>query len=123
MEENYNQQVNTSRTDLPNAVLIMVLGIVSIPLCCACNGALSLVSSIVTLVLANTAKSKYLASPEAYTESSYGNVKTGKICAIVGLVLSILMLILAIALVAMFGTEMMTNPMLMQEKIKDLMGQ
>ena len=92
MEENFNIQPKP----LPNATAVLVLGIISIPVCC-CYGA-SIVLAIIALVLASSAQKLFAASPEAYTESSYKNMKAGKICAIIGLVLGAIYLIYIIYL-------------------------
>ncbi|MAZ72572.1 MAG: hypothetical protein CMC70_05445 [Flavobacteriaceae bacterium] len=76
---------------LPNATLILVLGILSIPFCCCFTGVGGLVFGIITIVLAKKATAVYQENPELYT--GYQNVKTGKLLAIIGIVLSALTLI------------------------------
>lgn len=76
---------------LPNSTLILVFGILSIPLCCCFSGAGGLVFGIVTLILSKKATTLYLENPEQY--SGYQNVKTGKILAIIGIVISSISLI------------------------------
>ena len=90
------------RQTLPNSTLILVFGILSIVTCC-CYGILGLIFGIVALVLAKTAKQTYLAEPELYT--GYNNVKTGRILAIIGIVLSGLYLLLNIVLIAIYGWD------------------
>ena len=90
------------RQTLPNSTLILVFVILSIVTCC-CYGVLGLIFGIVALVLAKKAKQIYLADPEIY--SGYSNVKTGRILAIIGIVLSGLYLILNIAFIAYYGFE------------------
>lgn len=87
---------------LPNSTLILVFGIISIVTCC-CYGILGLIFGIVALVLAKQAKQTYLAEPELYT--GYNNVKTGKILAIIGIILSSLNLILNIVLISIYGWD------------------
>lgn len=87
---------------LPNSTLILVFGILSIVTCC-CYGILGLIFGIVALVLAKTAKQTYMAEPELYT--GYNNVKTGRILAIIGIVLSGLYLLLNIVLIAIYGWD------------------
>jgi hypothetical protein len=82
-----NQQPNTTQVALPNASIVLVLGIVSIVLCW-CHGIIGLVLAIVALVMANKDMALYAANPQNYTESSYKNLKTGRTVAIVGLVLA-----------------------------------
>ena len=87
---------------LPNSTLILVFGILSIITCC-CWGILGLIFGIVALVMAKTAKQTYMAQPEIYT--GYNNVKTGRILAIIGIILSALYLIANIVLIAMYGWD------------------
>ena len=86
---------------LPNETLILVLGIISIITCC-CWG-IGLVLGIVTLVLAGKATQIYIQNPELYP--GYQNVKTGKILAIIGIVLSAIYLIIAIYINVVIGSE------------------
>lgn len=90
------------RQTLPNSTLILIFGILSIVTCC-CYGILGLIFGIVALVMAKKAKQQYLAEPELY--SGYNNVKTGRILAIIGIVLSAIYLILTIVGLAFYGIE------------------
>lgn len=90
------------RQKLPNSTLILVFGILSIVTCC-CYGVLGLIFGIVALVMAKKAKEIYFAEPELY--DGYGNVKTGRILAIIGIVLSAIYLLLTIAAIAFYGVE------------------
>lgn len=105
---------------LPNATLILVLGILSIVTCC-CYGVVGLILGIVTLVLAKKATALYAEDPEGYT--GLQNVKTGRILAIIGIILSIIYVIFTIGMISMFGWETMQDQELMQEKIQEMMGQ
>lgn len=87
---------------LPNSTLILVFGILSIVTCC-CYGILGLIFGIVALVLARTARQTYAAEPELYT--GYNNVKTGRILAIIGIILSALYLIASIVFLAIYGWD------------------
>jgi len=111
------------QVELPNAKDVMILGIVSIPVCCCFYGVLSLICAIIALVLANSATKLYIATPEKYLESSYSNLKTGKICAYIGIALSILAVILFISLIVMFGFATLSDPQLLQEHLLELVGQ
>ena len=106
--------------NLPNATAVLVLGILSIVGCC-CYGILGLILGIVALVLAKKDKQLYLANPELY--SNYGNLNTGRILAIIGIILSALYLLFYIGLFATLGIEAFSDPLIMQEKIRELMGQ
>ncbi|MDR3340532.1 MAG: hypothetical protein LBT25_10665 [Candidatus Symbiothrix sp.] len=104
MEQDYYQP----QVSLPNATLILVFGIFSIPACCLYG--LGIVFAIIALVLAKSATGQYLSNPEKFTESSYSNIKAGKICAWIGLSLSAIYLILLIAIIAIFGIAAFTDP-------------
>lgn len=105
---------------LPNATIILVLGILSIVTCC-CYGIVGLIVGIVALVLAKKAKEVYLENPELY--SDYNNVKTGRILAIIGIVLSALFLIYMIGIISYFGMDALQDQELLQEKMEELMNQ
>ncbi|MCD1116634.1 CCC motif membrane protein [Chryseobacterium turcicum] len=105
---------------LPNATAVLVLGIVSIIGCC-CYGILGLIAGIIGLVLYKKDNALYQANPTLY--SDYNNLNTGKILCIIGLILSALYLVLNIVLISVFGWEALSDQALMQERIKELMGQ
>jgi sugar phosphate permease len=104
---------------LPNSTAVLVLGILSIPGCCLYG--LGLILGIVALVLAGKDTALNATNPDGF--DGYSNVKTGKILAIIGIVLSVLYLVFCIAFIVMFGWEAMQNPELMEERMKELMGQ
>ena len=88
------------KRELPNSTLILGFGILSIMGCC-CYGVAGVIFGIIALVMSKRAIEIYSADPELYT--GYNNVKTGRILAIIGLVLSALSLISTIAAVIMYG--------------------
>lgn len=94
------------KQQLPNATLILVFGILSIVTCC-CYGVIGLPLGIIALVLANKATTVYAADPELYT--GFQNVKTGKILAIIGIVLNGIYLIYAIWLFSTVGMDGIQN--------------
>jgi uncharacterized membrane protein len=81
-----NQFGLTPPEKLPNAVGVLVLGILSL-LCC---GLIGLILAIIALVMGSNAINLYQASPGRYTKESYNMAVAGRICAIIGLLLSIL---------------------------------
>lgn len=87
---------------LPNSTLILVFGILSILTCC-CYGILGLILAIIALVMAKKATAIYMEAPEQYT--GYSNVKTGRILAIIGLVLNLIYLVYVIWLFATLGMD------------------
>lgn len=104
---------------LPNATLILILGIVSIVGCC-CYGFPGLISGIIALVLANKATDVYKLAPDNY--SDYGNVKAGKIMGIIGIVLSLMFIAYLVWVISFIGMEALQNPEILQEKIKEMQG-
>ena len=105
---------------LPNATAVLILGIASIITCC-CYGVLGIITGVVALVLAKKDTQLYLENPELY--SNYSNIKTGKVLAYIGIVLSILFVLFIVWSYAYFGAEAFEDEELMQEKIRELMGQ
>jgi len=104
---------------LPNATLILVFGILSILTCC-CYGIVGLVLGIIAVVMAKKATLVYNQNPEIYTD--FKNVKTGKILAYVGIVLSVLYIVFVVIIIALFGFEALQDQELMQEKMQELLN-
>ncbi len=115
--QNVNQQFNNQCVQLsvPNSGAVLVLGIISIALCW-CYGIVALACGIIALVLSNKALQLYKANPNAYTLTSYNNLKAGRICAIIGLCLSALMVVYIIIVFAFVGALFSSMPW-------DMMGQ
>lgn len=101
---------------LPNSTLILVFGIISIVTCC-CYGVLGLIFGIIAMILANKATKLYMENPELY--EGYNNVKTGKILAIIGIILNVLYLGYTIFLFSTIGMEGIQE---MQEQILEQYG-
>ncbi|MGJ8593271.1 MAG: CCC motif membrane protein [Aquaticitalea sp.] len=104
---------------LPNATVILVLGIVSILGCC-CYGIPGLICGIIALVLASKAEKIYRLAPENY--SDYGNVKAGKIMAIIGIILSVITIVYIIWVVSFIGLEALQDPELLQKRMMEMQG-
>lgn len=101
LRPNYGGQQN-----LPNATASLVLGIISI-VSTICYG-FGIVFGIIGLVLANKDRRLYRAEPEQYTAASYGSLNAGRICSIIGIILSALF-ILVIAGVIIFSVMLSKN--------------
>jgi hypothetical protein len=95
--------------DLPNHIGILVLGICSIVFC-FCYGIVGLTCGIISLVMGNKALRLYNDHPNVYSEKSFKNAKAGRICAIIGLCLSIGYLIFIICYIIFVGTMISTMP-------------
>ena len=105
---------------LPNATLVLVMGILSIVGCC-CYGIPGLIFGIVAIILGTKATKIHKQDPQLYT--GYGNVQAGKIMGIIGVVLSVLAVIYILWVISYFGWETLQNQELMQERIQEMMGQ
>lgn len=114
-QENVNQQFNqqfgqpAGQQQLPNATAVLVLGIISI-VGCFCYGIIGIILGIIAVVLAGKATKMYNENPGMYSESSFKNMKAGKVCAIVGLCLSAAYLVFLIIYIVILGTVMSGMP-------------
>jgi uncharacterized membrane protein len=93
MEQSQQPQV---QQPLPNATMILVLGILSIVIC--------FITGIIALVMAKKETELYNNNPGVYSESSFSSVKAGKICSIIGLILWAVGILVYIAIIAFFVT-------------------
>jgi len=88
--------------DLPNARIILILGILSILLCWWHFISLAgLAMGLIALVMANREMRVYYSRPAAYTLSSLNNVRTGRTCALIGLAISAL--VFTFVMLLLFG--------------------
>jgi hypothetical protein len=94
---------------LPNSAGVLVLGILSIVFCWA-YGIVGLILGIIALSMSGKATTLYLANPSQYSLASYNNMKAGKICAIIGTILSALFLIYIIIVIAFLGAIVSSFP-------------
>ncbi|MEY2640341.1 MAG: hypothetical protein RIR90_1823 [Bacteroidota bacterium] len=90
---------------LPNATAVLVMGILSI-LSCFCYG-LGIVFGGIAIYLAGKDAKLYAEYPQQYTPGSLANLKAGKICGIIGLIISALFLLLMIIVWSTIGTEVL----------------
>ncbi len=103
------QQSPAIAQTLPNSTAVLVLGIISIAVCW-CYGLIGLTLGIIALVLAGKANALYNGNPGLYTESSYKNMKAGKICALIGTILSGLYIVYIILILMVWGTAITSMP-------------
>jgi len=118
MEETQFTNFETKQK-LSNATAVLVLGILSIVTCC-CYGILGLILGIVALVLAKKDTKLYNANPSLYT--NYSNLNTGRILAIIGIVINILTIIYFIWIISLVGFDGLQNQELMEQRIKESFG-
>jgi hypothetical protein len=94
---------NAPQETAPNAVAVLVLGILSI-LGLFCYGVVGLVLAIIALALAIEPTRKYRMEPGRYTDSSINQVKAGKICSWVTVgIIGVFVLILLMFGLAVIG--------------------
>jgi hypothetical protein len=91
--------MNTTKPTLPNAVAVLVLGILSI--ICSCF-ILGLILGIIGLVLSKEGKKAFQQDPDKY--EGYGALNAGRVLSIIGIVLGGLTLFYWLILLAIGGT-------------------
>lgn len=92
---------------LPNSITVLILGIFSIITPCFFLGGISCILGITALFLTNKDTKLYKQNTEYY--SGYANLQTGKILAIIGLILSIPYLVYSIYMVITIGFGVITS--------------
>jgi len=79
----------TEKQFLPNSSTVLVLGILSIPFGLCCYSFIGgLIMAIIALILASKPMAMYKENTNFYYETAYKNLNAGRICAIIGLVIS-----------------------------------
>jgi hypothetical protein len=89
------------RTNLPNARNVLVLGVLSIVFSSWYFAVIGVILSLRALFLANRDLALYNVNKSQYSLNSFNNLKAGRVCAIIGLSVSILFCILF--LLILFG--------------------
>ncbi len=100
---------------LTNATAVLVLGIFSILTCC-CYG-LGILLGIVGLVISKKDIALYKLNPTNYI--NYGNIKTGRVLCIIGIVLTAIYLLLVIWAISQFGWETLQDQELLKQRMTD----
>lgn len=110
------------RQKLPNATLVLVLGILSIIGCC-CYGVPGVLLGVITIIVANKELKTYNENPEIYTDA--GNVKAGRIMAIIAVILSVLFILGIFFMLNTLGLSLedLQNEELLREKLEELQNQ
>ncbi len=94
VEENQSNKDVVVKETVPNATVVLVMGILSILFWC-CWG-VGLILGIIGLILGIKSKKLYKEDPGRYSDSSYKNLNAGYICALIGTIISGLYLLLTI---------------------------
>jgi hypothetical protein len=98
-----NLNMTPFQVNLPNSSTILVLGILSLVFCWwHIVSFIGIILSIVTLSLARKELSLFYLQPSQFTQSSLNNVKAGRVCAIIGLIISILVFVAALLMIIGF---------------------
>ncbi len=90
------------KQNLPNAIAVLILGILSILTCC-CYGYVGLILAIIALVLAKKDMRLYRENPSGYL--NYSTMNAGRILAIIGLVINILVVIASLYFALAYSQE------------------
>ncbi|SEV97407.1 hypothetical protein SAMN05421841_0438 [Chryseobacterium wanjuense] len=88
---------------LPNAQTVLILGIVSVVGSCCCTGLIGIICGLIGLNKYKSDKLLYDANPSQY--SDFGNLNTGRILCIIGLILGILQVLYFIYILATIGWD------------------
>jgi M penetrans paralogue family 26 len=105
--ENISPSENTQKQVLPNSSAVLVLGILSIA-SCWCYGFLGVIFGVLSLILAGKGKKIFDENPSLYTESSYKNLNAGKVCAIIGLCISGIIVLIGLIYILIAGVAIGT---------------
>ncbi len=90
---------------LPNGTMIIVLGILGY-LCC-CFAGIGIIPSAIAFFMAKKSEKMYAENPELYDNAS--QIKTGKIIALIAVILNILIIIRWIYVFATGGMDAIEN--------------
>ena len=103
MEQNSILSDDQQQQPLPNATAALVLGILSLVFTCAYG--LGLILGIIGLVLANKDRRLYNMNPTSYSRNSYSNSNAGRVCSIIGVIISAIFWLLIIFVLIFIGTN------------------
>ncbi len=91
----YNEAGFEMKIPLPQANLVLALGVLSVVGAC-CYGIIGLILGILALFISSSDLTAYTQNPSRYLTKSYNNLTTGRTCAIIGIVLSCIVLMFII---------------------------
>ena len=98
---------NQVQQKLPNATGTLVLGICSIVGSC-CYGIVGLICGIIALMISKEANKLLKENPDGYSDA--GNHKAGRVCAIIGVSLSALYVIIIFVYLVVLGVALSDLP-------------
>ena len=83
-----------TRINLPNASTVLLLGILSIIFSFWYFSLAGIIMGVIALYIAGKDLRLYAIDPSRYTLSSFNNIKAGRVCAIIGLVVASIFILL-----------------------------
>lgn len=102
INQQFNQQFGAGQggpqQEVPNATAALVLGICSLVICF-----LGPILGTIGLIMSGTGKKAYEANPSMYKEASYKNLKAGRVCSLIGLILGSLVWLYYIIIIVVIG--------------------
>ncbi len=101
---------------LPNANLVLALGIISV-VTCICYGIFGIIFGVIALVLAQ--KDMNLDRSNDIVYSNYQTVNIGRVLAIIGIVLGVLFIIMIIWVINIVGMDALQDEELMRERLQE----
>lgn len=104
MPENELIDDGMSNQKVPNALIVLLLGIFSIVGCCV-GGWPGIILAGIGLFLASKGKAAFNASPNSFIPSSYSNLKLGRTLCWIGLIFSILFFLFGMFVSSFVGEE------------------
>lgn len=90
-----------NKQQIPNATLVLIFGIISIVTAICCYGFIGLIFGIIGLVMSNKSAKLYNNNPELYY--GYENLKAGKVCSIIGIVLGAMYFLVVLVYFILLG--------------------
>lgn len=89
---------------VPNASATLALGILSI-VGAFCYGVVGLIFAIMALAISAAPNRQYLENPSMFTQSSFSTLKAGRVCGIIGLILSIVILLFFVVAILFLASD------------------
>tara|TARA_B100001778_G_C18406794_1_gene546832 strand:- start:382 stop:720 length:339 start_codon:yes stop_codon:yes gene_type:complete len=108
MTEDLIDNSDSGAENVPYATLVLVLGIISIP-SCFCYGIIGLTVGVIALILSKKGIKVYEEAPSKYIKTSLNNLKTGRICAIIGISTSLIYILFVLLLFASGQASIYSN--------------
>ena len=102
-EKNNIETFNNGIENIPFSTSVLVLGICSI-VTCGCYGLPGLVCGIIAIIQSKRGLTAYEENPSLYKQGSLKNLKAGKTCATIGVILSSIYFLIILGYFITVGT-------------------